>query len=67
MDKETQSNDWLSRVQARRVIGCSEPQVSELAKRGYLTVKRLPGFGRPRYFREDCERLATQIITPATA
>jgi hypothetical protein len=58
--------DWLSGADASRVIGCAEWQIPKLARRGHLSVKQLPGVGRARYLRADCERLAKLIVRKAT-
>jgi len=60
--------DWISGVEAGKVIGCSERQVPALAKNGLVTVKRLPvGKAHPRYLRSDCEKLAARIVKRATS
>jgi hypothetical protein len=57
--------DWLSGSDAARLIGCAEWHVPQLARLGHLSVKQLPGVGRARYLRADCQRLAGEIVRPA--
>jgi hypothetical protein len=54
------------RPAAAAAIGIPVRNVSKLAQRGLITVKR-PPVGRTQYLLADCERLAQQIVKKATA
>lgn len=56
---------WISAVAAARRLGCVPRQVPRLARRGLLTVRRLPGCD-PRFLLADVERLAREATVVAT-
>jgi hypothetical protein len=58
-------NPWLSAAEAARRLGCVPKQVPNLAARGLLTVRNLPGCD-PRYLLSDVDRLAAEAIVPAS-
>jgi hypothetical protein len=56
---------WISAVTAARRLGCVPRQIPRLARRGLLTVRRLPGCD-PRYLLADVERLAREVTVVST-
>jgi hypothetical protein len=57
--------DWMTARAASRLAGCRETLIPELAAKGLITRRALPGT-TPRYLRADVEALARQYTTPAT-
>jgi|GEM_PF-2993012 len=57
--------EWVSAVEAGRILGCPARKIPQFAKDGLVTVRRLPGCD-PRYLLADVERLASQSTEPAT-
>ena len=57
---------WISATAAARLLGCTPPQIPRLARRGLISVRRLPGCD-PRYLRTDVEDLAREATTAATS
>jgi hypothetical protein len=66
MSTETVHEAYVSGVRAARLLGCPPKQVPNLAAKGLLTVRRLPGCD-PRYLLSDVQRLASQCTQPASS
>lgn len=66
MPSEVIDDPYCSAAKAARLLGCPPKQVSILASKGFLTVRRLPGCD-PRYLMSDVQRLASEYTRPATA
>lgn len=66
MSSETVDEAYVSGVKAARLLGCPLKQVPNLAAKGFLTVRRLPGCD-PRYLLSDVQQLASQCTHPASS
>jgi len=58
--------EWLDAGAAAELLGVERRHIRRLARDGLLSVRRLPGV-RPRYRRDEIERLAAASVRPATA
>ena len=65
MSSEMANEIYVSGAKAARLLGCPLKQVPNLAAKGFLTVRRLPGCD-PRYLLFDVQRLASQCTQPAS-
>ena len=65
MSSESVNEAYISGAKAARLLGCPLKQVPNLAVKGFLTVRRLPGCD-PRYLLADVRRLATQCTQAAS-
>ena len=61
--------EWISAKRAARIIDCNYRHIPVFASKGLLTVRRLPVATNKAvtYLRSDCERLARDVVTPASA
>jgi len=66
MPPDNANAEYVSGAKAARLLGCPLKQVPNLAAKGFLTVRRLPGCD-PRYLLSDVQRLASQYTQTACA
>lgn len=64
--QEPVSAAFLPGSDAVRLTGLPGHAIRRLAKTGHIGTMRVPGL-RPRYSRDDLERIAAESIRPATA
>lgn len=62
---ENVSEEWIGSAEAAQILSIEARKVSELAKRGLLVRRLIPG-SLPKYLRSDVERLAREATKPAT-
>lgn len=66
MTSDGVNEPYCSAADAARLLGCPPKQIPNLAAKGFLSARRIPGCD-PRYLLSDVRRLLSQSTQPASA
>ena len=67
MATATESETWISKAQARRLLGISPAKLDQFLKSGALSVRQLPGGSFARLRLSEVEALGATHTRPAVA